>query len=66
METKRQYTTPTLKVVAFKVEDGFQSIDYSMRLSTSTPPDAGSPFNGQNQENWNNDQGGVFDNVWPW
>ena len=66
MKTKKQYTTPTLKVVAFKVEEGFQSIQYSMSLqSTSTPP-AESDFNSQNQERWGTGQDVFGGNDWIW
>ena len=46
MMTKKQYTNPTVKVVAFKVEGGFQAY----RLSHSVIE--GDMFNSNNQENW--------------
>ena len=66
METKRQYTAPALKVVSFKVEQGFQSITYSVGVSTPEPAPE-SIYNGQNQERWGTDNNNIFgDRDWSW
>lgn len=46
MKTKKQYPKPTVKVVAFKVEDGYTS--YKLTHSIID----GDLFNSNNQENW--------------
>ena len=59
MSTKKQYTSPMLRVVAFKVEQGFESF---VKLSHSVVDE--DLFNAQNQEKWY-EGGSLFgDNEW--
>ena len=54
---KKQYTTPVLTVVEFKVERGYASsmLRFSMEQETL--------FNDQGQENWN-EGGNLFGGDW--
>ena len=46
MKTKNQYTTPIVKVVAFKVEGGYASYKLAHNITD------GDLFNSNNQEKW--------------
>ena len=54
MNNKKQYNAPTVTVVAFKVEDIFQS--RGIRLTHDEPVDG---FNDNNIQNWT-DGGSLF------
>ena len=59
MNTKKQYTIPTVRVVDFKVEQGFGSF---VKLSHSVVDN--DLYNAQNQEKWY-EGGSLFgDNGW--
>lgn len=49
MKNKNQYTPPTVKVVAFKVEDIFLSRGISL-----TSPEPVDNYNDNNIQNWSN------------
>ena len=59
MKTKIQYTTPTVKVVSFKVENMFLSNPTGSKMLSNSVDDLLNPdrdlFNAQGQENWNTD-----------
>ena len=60
MKTKIQYTAPTVKVVAFKVEDLFQS--RGVNLINPVPDDY---YNDNSVQNWANG-GGIFGQSNDW
>ncbi len=61
MKTKIQYTAPTVKVVAFKVEDIFQSRGINL-IHTPAPDD---DYNANSMQNWT-DGGGIFGQSNDW
>ncbi len=60
MKTKIQYSAPKVTVVAFKVEDIFQS--RGIRLTLEEPING---FNDNNMQNWT-DGGGIFGQSNEW
>ena len=50
MNDKTQYITPTIKVVAFTIEQGFQGTGGPRGIELFGASDPG--FNNQNQQNW--------------
>jgi len=58
MKTKNQYINPTVTVVAFKVEGGFNTSPGAVGLSLPNPP---ADYNSQGQQNWETPSSDLFD-----
>ncbi len=56
MNTKKQYTPPTLTVVAFKAEQGYAGSNSKMMLFSLFSALEGSPNVPNSQESWSDEQ----------